>query len=109
MVKLENGMFGVMENQGNFVVVNDYIVYENGGWDEVNRFNNDDLSGSFYRVNLLVTNCCCFSELRGYITDEVNTYDIECVYDRSGKRTVVEMTIAEIEKKLGIKNLKIVK
>lgn len=46
-VLFANGNFGVMHTsnaeQENFVVVNDKIIYQSGGWDNVNSFKNDKL------------------------------------------------------------------
>lgn len=104
---LENGVFGRMNNGDKFVVVNDKILYQKGGWDRVSDCKYD-LSYTWYKIDYLI---------EGYSFDSIDTYigeskEINIIYDRSGKygvtKTTVEMTIEEIEEKLGITNLKII-
>lgn len=108
MVKLENGMFGMTNDGDYFVVVNDYLVYESGTYSYVSNYRNDTLS-CMYQIMYLFRGCRCFNDVQRAIENSDYRSDtIECVYARYGERTKVEMTIAEIEEKLGIKNLKIV-
>lgn len=100
---LKTGVFGVMDNGDKFVVINGYIVYLDGGFDVVKSCD-EDLNYSNYKIEKLVE-CHSFRQLQGAI--DGGNYNI--IYDRKTKNASVEMTIAEIEAKLGIKNLKIVK
>lgn len=95
---LKTGMFGV-DNDGNyFIVVNNLIVYQNGGFDLLD-YVEDDLTLSFRRRIMKLFNCGSFKQAKN---------DLDIIYDRE-KEIVNEMTISEIEKALGISNLKIKK
>lgn len=98
---LKNGVFGALDTGEKFVVVGDNIVYQGGGWDCVSSL--DDaliFRGRERKVEMLVTTCCfnCID----------STSALRILFDRS-EFECVEMTVAEIEAKLGIKNLKIIK
>ena len=95
---LKTGMFGLMSNGNMFVIVGDLIVYQNGGYDEIECMK-ENLSFSFYRVTYLTT-ARSFAQLEMKIKEEKDNM----LY---GKSNETVMTIAEIEQKLGIKNLRI--
>lgn len=99
---LKTGMFGVMSNGAKFVIVNDEIVYKNGGYDLIRSLNHD-LSFSSYGIDVLVR-AVSFDNMDN-ILKKRNGNDLRILYDRAKEETV--MTIAEIEQKLGIKNLRI--
>lgn len=101
---LKTGVFGVMDNGDKFVVVNDYIVYMDGGFDIVSHCDGD-MKYRNYAVEKLV-NCNSFKQLDSAIKQ---MGDNRIIYDRKKEEAQTEMTVAEIEAKLGIKNLKIVK
>lgn len=92
---LKTGTFGEMSDGSVFVVVNDTLVYEKGGYDSIRRLD-DDLSYFCNRIMKVSDNAISFNTFR--------SFDTPLIYDRNA---IVEMTIEEIEKKLGIKNLKI--
>lgn len=99
---LKTGMFGVMSSGKLFVIVNDLIVYESGGFDLAKHLN-DDLSFGCYHIDLLVE-AQSFMQTRIFIKEKL------CIlYDRKAEKAKIEtvMTIAEIEEKLGVKNLRI--
>lgn len=100
---LKTGMFGVMSDGKKFVVVNDKIVYKQGTYDLL-RTLNDDLSFLFYSIDVLVNTVSfnCMDE----ILKNREKDDTFILFDRNKKPETV-MTIAEIEQKLGIKNLRI--
>jgi hypothetical protein len=100
---LRTGMFGVMDNGAKFVIVNEFFVYKDGGFDYV-RSINDDLSFGlgFAQIDGLYE-CDSFDQLECAI-DDGKLYP--CIWKRN---EFTEMTISEIEKKLGIKNLRIKK
>lgn len=104
---LKNGVFGKMDNGDRFVVVDDVIVYQDGGWDMVSNIKSD-LSYNFYKINYLIKGHY-FNYIDAVLKDPKGT---DIIYDRSGRygvtKTTVEMTIEEIEEKLGITNLKII-
>ena len=90
---LKTGMFGVMSNGKRFVIVNDLIVYQDGGFDCVKELDKD-LRFLCYRIDKLF---------------DVKSFDqaragIHLLYDRLAETI---MTITEIEEKLGVKNLRI--
>lgn len=91
---LKTGIFGVMKDGNNFVIVEDRIIYQSGGYDLVNQVQSN--------IEKLAT-ACGFNNLKYCIKGGHNI-----IYD-CNKDESVEMTIAEIEAKLGIKNLKIKK
>lgn len=97
---LKNGVFGILSDGSKFVVVNDFMVYEDGMFDDIDNLN-DDLSFEFDKIMKLKVGCKCFNS--------VNKPDIvgdTIIYSRD--TFPVEMTVEEIKKKLGITNLKIV-
>lgn len=100
---LKTGMFGVMDDGHKFVIVNEVFVYKNGGFDYVHSIN-DDLSfgRGFSQIDALYE-CISFDQLECAIDDD-KLYP--CIWKRN---EFTEMTISEIEKKLGIKNLRIKK
>ena len=100
---LKTGMFGVMSDGKKFVVVNDKIVYKQGTYDLL-RTLNDDLSFPYYSIDVLVHTVSfnCMDE----ILKNREKDDTFILFDRN-KKTETVMTIAEIEEKLGVKNLRI--
>lgn len=94
---LKTGMFGKMSNGKWFVIVNNLIVYEKGSFDFVGKLN-DNLSFANYEIEIVV-NAFGFDNARCGIKDKN-----KILYDRYDKKETA-MTIAEIEEKLGIKNL----
>lgn len=100
---LKTGMFGVTSDGKKFVVVNDKIVYKQGTYDLL-RTLNDDLSFPFYSIDVLVRteSFNCMDEILKNREED----DTFILFDRNKKPETV-MTIAEIEEKLGIKNLRI--
>lgn len=101
---LKTGMFGVMSNGKRFVIVNDKLVYQEGGYDFIRSFDNDLCIEGHFEILFLV-NAVSFRNL-----DEIlrcrKEDDTFIIFDRTKKSETV-MTIAEIEEKLGIKNLRI--
>ena len=102
---LRTGMFGVITTGEKFVVVNDLLVYEGGGFDWISSMD-DDLSFSCYSIDKLYQ-CDSFRQLDSAINNPILKSKYECLFDR--ERCVTEMSISEIEERLGIKNLKIIK
>ena len=100
---LKTGMFGVMSDGKKFVVVNDKIVYKRGTYDHL-RTLNDDLSFPFYSIDVLV-HAVSFNCLDEILRNKKEWAD-HIIFDRNEKPETV-MTIAEIEQKLGVKNLRI--
>lgn len=93
--KLETGMFGEMNDGSVFVVVNDLIVYQNGGFDEVSNFDNDyfgveDLN---YYITKLAKNVGSFNHYKSLSNN--------FIFDRT--KPTKKMTIDEIEEALGYK------
>lgn len=78
---IKTGMFGVMTDGNNFVIVNDLIVYERGGFDRVNDMD-DNLDFHYFRVNKLYSNCKSFEMLDDILEGELELYSADCVYDR---------------------------
>lgn len=99
---LKTGMFGVMSDGSKFVIVDDKFVYKNGGYDLIRSLNHD-LSFSSYRIDVLV-HAVSFDNMDSILKNR-NGNDYRILYDRAKEGTV--MTIAEIEQKLGVKNLRI--
>ena len=101
---LRTGMFGIVGDgrglEKFFVVVNDKLVYQQGGHDNISSLN-DDLNYGVYRITKI------FNKLV-YSFDLAKIYKCDQFYI-FWERDSIEMTVAEIEQKLGIKNLKIVK
>lgn len=106
---LKNGVFGKMSNGYLFVVVDDKILYKSGGWDRLCDCRSD-LTFNYYKIDYLVDTYCFDTADR--ITLDPYGDESDIIYDRSGKYGVtkksVDMTIEEIEEKLGITNLKII-
>lgn len=100
---LKTGMFGVTSDGDKFVVVNEKIVYQKGCFDLV-RFLNNDLSFPSYRIDVLV-NAASFDSMDEILRNKKEWAD-HIIFDRNEKTETV-MTIAEIEEKLGVKNLRI--
>ena len=101
-IKLETGMFGVTSDGDQFVVVNDKIVYRDGNWDYVSTAEGDCLFG--YYVDKVWTGIVSFDGVERALRG--NLYDDETpVYDRCSP---IKMTLSEIAKRLGIKNIEIV-
>ena len=94
---LRTGMFGVMSNGKWFVIVNDLIVYQEGSFDYIKNMT-EDFYFPFYEIDILV-NALSFDNAKCNAKDKNNI-----LYDRYAEKETV-MTIAEIEAKLGIKNL----
>lgn len=94
---LKTGMFGMMSDGKWFVIVNDLIVYEKGSFDKLRQLN-ENLSYGVYDIDILV-NALSFDCAKCNAEDKNNI-----LYDRYAEKETV-MTIAEIEEKLGIKNL----
>ena len=100
---LKNGVFGIMTDGKEFVVVNDRLIYKNGGYDRIEDIDDTLQFGmNTYGVDKLF-NALSFDNLEVCINLHQNV-----LYD-SRDYKVVEMTVAEIEAKLGIKNLRIKK
>lgn len=101
----DRGVFGRMSNGKWFVIVNGLIVYENGGCDTLS-FMDDNLSLEFYRIDFLAF-VQSFDQAKAAANNPLYGlfHPYAVLYDRNTEETV--MTIAEIEKKLGIKNLEI--
>ena len=94
--KLKTGMFGEMNNGDIFVIVNDSIVYEDGGFDELSTFDNDCLMSEDTDV--------CITKLTNKpksFTQYKLLKDDDFLFDRS--KEPKRMTIAEIEEELGYK------
>lgn len=77
---LKTGMFGVMDNGDKFVVVNDTLVYQNDGWDNVASLD-ENLSMFFSKVMTVYTNCRSFRHLNGTIKGTAH-HPATLVYDR---------------------------
>lgn len=60
---LTNGRFGYMEKHGWFVVVGDKIIYENGGYDLIEKMTSSGKYPSGYGVKYIV-NACSFKDAR---------------------------------------------
>lgn len=95
--ELKSGMFGEMNNGDIFVIVNDLIVYQDGGYDEVPDFDNDDLSyerDEDWSIAKLTKKVVSFNQYKSLKDDDF-------LFDRSKEPQI--MTIAEIEEALGFK------
>ena len=97
---LKTGMFGVMTNGLRFVVVNDTLVYDGS---TCNGYDFKALKYCSYEVDRVFDNCDSFGQLKLALDGESMTCRL--VYDRNA---LIEMTISEIEEKLGIKGLKVI-
>lgn len=110
---LKTGMFGKMSNGKLFVIVNDLIVYQDGGFDYIKELDkNLGIRHYEWRIEeywtieiLVVANC--FNIAKNLINNRKNRSKDEIIYDRRAQETPIAMTIAEIEEELGIKNLRI--
>ena len=96
--ELKNGMFGRTTDGDSFVVIGNRLVYQKGTWDYASYTHSD------YEIEVLYENLPCFAALEDALNGEY--LFAVCVYDI--RNNVVEMTVSEIEEKLGIKNLKII-
>lgn len=108
-IELKSGMMGTTKNGQNFVIIDDYVLYEDGGWDNLTQswFNDNQIKCGTQTIALIVDGCKSFNWFNFYLeypNDECNKH-IKVVY--GSKETV--MTIKEIEDKLGITNLRIKK
>lgn len=63
MPKLENGMFGIEDDGDQFVVVNGYLVYRNGMYEDVSYFDENGYGEYEGRIVKLVNGCKCFADL----------------------------------------------
>lgn len=100
--EFENGMFGIMDNGKMFVVVGECLVYHTGGFDYISSMK-PDFSYTNYRVDRLYRPgaVLSFDGLIQAIKENFTAPVYIC-------EKCVEMTVSEIENKLGIKNLKII-
>ena len=94
---LRTGMFGIDCDNDPFVVVGDTIVFEGGQYTHISNLDDDFCWDSGRGQIKKIVECYCFRQVK----DE--NYDVLWEPHPSN-----EMTIAEIEEKLGIKNLKII-
>lgn len=101
---LKTGMFGVMSDGKKFVIVDDKIVYKNGGYDLLRTLKNDLRFGECYSIDYLVK-APSFDSM-DYFLGNKKGWANHIIFDRKEIAETV-MTIAEIEQKLGIKNLRI--
>ena len=95
-LRLENGMFGEMDNGEIFVIVNDLIVYQRGGFDELSDFDNDDLSyepDEYCSIEKLTNKAKSFNQYKCLKYDDF-------LFDRTKLK---RMTVEEIEEALGYK------
>jgi hypothetical protein len=77
---LKTGMFGLMsDDQGYFVVVDNKIVYQYGGWDDVIDLD-DDLEFGCWYIEKLYEGVSSFGNLRENIKG--NAHNGTLVYDR---------------------------
>lgn len=97
---LKNGIFGIMDTGDRFVIVDDEFVYESGEYD-LTSYCDKDLNLKYRSVEKLVI-ARSFKSLISHLDEERFI-----IYDRKREETC--LTIKEIEEKLGVKNLKIVK
>lgn len=99
---METGVFGITSDGSKFVVIGENVVYKDGGFDSVKEYINERcyVHGD---ITTLVSPCYSFNHLNSCIKRGGNI-----IYDHKDYEPI-EMTIAEIEEKLGIKNLKIKK
>lgn len=95
---LKTGMFGMMSNGKLFVIVNDFIVYQEGGFDHIKSCDKN-LYFNFYGIDKLV-----YSSNFDNAMKKIEN-GIGIIYDRKAQEETTAMTIAEIKEKLGIKNL----
>lgn len=102
---LKTGMFGVATQGCKFVIVNNLLVYEDGNYDVISNMTDDLKFGPGYCIEKLYDDCYSFKDLDNCLDGNLGVF-AKLVYDRNEEH---EMTISEIEAKLGIKNLKIIK
>lgn len=100
---LKTGWFGVMSNGNRFVIVDNIMVYLDGGFDWVDDLDDNLGFPIVHRKIEKLFQCNSFDQLDRVLNGKLF---VRCVYD---SKETVEMTISEIENKLGIKNLKIIK
>lgn len=74
------------------------VVYQSGGWDKIDSVLND--------IKMVLRGIKCFSTAAN-AEKKPGEYERYFIYNYNEKP--VEMTISQIEGKLGIKNLKIIK
>lgn len=105
--ELKSGMFGVMSDGAVFVLVNELIVYQDGEYDFIKTLT-PDWEFSERRIEKLYEGINSFGMLEVILDQngKIPYSNVKCIFDSS---KFTEMTIAEIEAKLGIKNLKIIK
>ena len=96
---LETGVFGLMsDGVGNFVVVDNKLIYQNGGCAWIRDLNSDlELAGC--KILVLYKNCVSFDCLDSYL----DSHPEHVVYDRDGRDSTRKMTLSEIEEALGYK------
>ena len=105
---LRTGMFGIMDDGTEFVIVEDLMVYKDGGYDDVDELF-DDLSFPCSGINVLfdVGDIKSFDHLESVIGGHCR--DVQPIYNRKLHLEYTDLTISDIEKMLGIKNIRIVK
>lgn len=77
---LKPGMFGVMDNGNLFVIVNDKIIYQNDGYDNIESLD-DDLSLNFHKINKVYDKCYSFRHLTKLL-DKTAYTAATLIYDR---------------------------
>lgn len=100
-------MFGITRDGDLFVVVGDKLVYKSGGFDRISDINKN-MALPFSDIMKVSTGHYSFNAAEMTFNNGTDYKDVKIVYDRDKDKTV-EMTVAEIEKKLGIEHLKVVK
>lgn len=105
---LRTGMFGIMDDGNEFVVVEGLMVYKDGGYDNVDELS-DDLAFPYSGINVLfdVNDIKSFGHLESVV--EGHYRNIQPIYNRDLHLEYTDLTISDIEKMLGIKNIRIVK
>lgn len=109
---LKNGDI-LVSNEGNFIYFETdsekNLISDNDGWMPLNDYDenlkNSDEEFSFYKIyrfNYL-------GNLTQYIKRKKNLDDAELIWEYKPEPEIIEMTVAEIEEKLGINNLRIKK
>lgn len=91
----KNGNFGIMHKPNNeqeaFVVVNDKLIYESGGFDFINSFKNNKLSYSNNYYIKYIAEAFCFNDIYNvFLTQRL--YD----RDRDNKEKITEKEINTI-------------
>lgn len=90
---LKNGMFGITNVDEKFVIVDGLVVYEDGEYDEVKDLN-DNLHFYCRSIDYI------FEGVRSFNMCDIDDEFEHCVWCRNKP---VEMTLKDIEKKLGYK------